>query len=230
MFGIIYKIAKRLTITFFMMTITSVFLFKVVPIYVTPIMIGRIFEGLIDGKFVGINKTWKDYDKISPWAFRAFISGEDGRFMRHHGVDWRAVKVAQRYNEIHNGRKKRGASTISMQTAKNAFLCHSRNYFRKALELYFVYLIEPIWGKKRILEVYANIVEFGDGIYGVEAASQEFFNKSADQLTKRQAALLAAVLPNPHRWSPAHPTNYLLGRVAFISGRMGGIALPKDLE
>lgn len=230
MFGKIYKIAKRLTITFFMLTITSVLFFKVVPFYITPIMVGRVFEGLLDGKFIGINKTWKNYEDISHWAFRAFISGEDGRFMRHNGIDWRAVKVAQRYNEIHKGRKKRGASTITMQTAKNAFLWHGRNYVRKALEAYFVFLIEPIWGKKRILEVYANIVEFGDGIYGVEAASQEFFNKPANELTRRQAALLAAVLPNPHRWSPAKPTNYLLGRVTFISGRMGGIALPKEEE
>lgn len=222
------KIVKRLTITFFMLTVTSVFIMKVLPIPVTPVMIGRVFEGLFEGKFVGINKSWRSYEDISPWAFRAFISGEDGRFMRHNGIDWRAVKVARRYNEIHKGRKTRGASTVTMQTAKNAFLCHSRNYLRKALEVYFTFLIEPIWGKKRILEVYANIVEFGEGIYGVEAASQEFFNKSADKLTKREAALLAAVLPNPHRWSPARPTNYLLGRVAFIRGRMGGIALPKD--
>ena len=228
MIGILYKIAKRLTLTFLMLTITSVFIMKILPIPVTPVMIGRIFEGLVYGNIVGINKSWRSYEDISPWAFRAFISGEDGRFMRHHGIDWRAVKVAQRYNEIYKGRKKRGASTITMQTAKNAFLCHSRIYLRKALEVYFTYMIEPIWGKKRILEVYANIVEFGDGIYGVEAASQEFFNKSSDKLTKRQAALLAAVLPNPHRWSPARPTNYIMRRVAFIRGRMGSIALPKD--
>ncbi len=226
----LYKIIKRLTLSFFMLTITSVFIMKVLPIPVTPVMIGRTIEGLFEGKFVGIDKTWRDYDNISHWTYRAFISGEDGRFMRHNGIDWRAVKVARRYNEIHKGRKTRGASTITMQTAKNAFLCHSRTYLRKALEVYFVFLIEPIWGKKRILEVYANIVEFGEGIYGVEAASQEFFNKSADKLTKREAALLAAVLPNPHRWSPAHPTNYINRRVAFIRGRMGGIALPKEEE
>ena len=115
-----------------------------------------------------------------------------------------------------------------MQTAKNAFLWHGRNYVRKGLEVYFTYLIEAIWGKKRILEVYANIIELGDGVYGVEAASQKFFNKPAKNLSKKEAALIASVLPNPRRWSPAAPTKYIQKRVRFISGRMNSIALPKD--
>lgn len=193
----------------------------------TPIMVIRIFEGWFEGRNITIHKKWVSYDEISPNVFRAFIASEDGRFMRHSGIDWDAVKTAQRYNEIHKGRKKRGASTITMQTAKNTFLWHGRVYVRKGLEIYFTKLIEWIWGKKRIIEVYANIIEFGEGIYGVEAASQRFFNKPASKLTKREAALLTAVLPNPRRWSPAAPTNYIQRRVNSIMGRMGGVAIPK---
>lgn len=228
MIGRLIKLCYRMAIILPAFSITLVYIYSILPIPVTPVMAGRIVEGLIDGKFIGINKSWTNYDNISPHVFRAFISGEDRRFLRHHGIDWRAVQSAQRYNEIYKGRKERGASTLTMQTAKNAFLWHSRNYIRKALEAYFTFLIEPVWGKKRILEVYANVVEFGEGIYGVEEASQEFFGKQAIDLNRRQAALLAAVLPNPHRWSPAKPTKYINKRVAFIQGRMGGIALPKE--
>lgn len=190
-------------------------------------MILRPIEGIFEGKAVGINKDWVDYDEISPHFFRAVISAEDAKFMRHDGFDRKAIEAARRYNEIHKGKKKRGASTISMQTAKNTFLWHGRNYVRKGLEAYFTVLIEAVWGKKRILEVYANVIEFGEGIYGVEAACQEFFGKPAANLTKRQAALLASVLPNPRRWSPAKPTPYINRRVNWIMGRMNSIALPK---
>jgi monofunctional biosynthetic peptidoglycan transglycosylase len=222
---IIYGLIKH----FFVISLTLTLIYAVLPIFVTPVMIGRTIEGFFEGKIIGIHKTWKNFDNISPNVLRAFIGAEDGRFLTHNGIDWRAVKVAERYNEIHKGNKKRGASTITMQTAKNAFLWHSRIYIRKALELYFTFLIEPLWGKKRILEVYANIVEFGDGIYGVEAASSEVFGKSSESLTRRQSALLAAVLPNPHRWSPAKPTAYINRRVAWIQGRLG-VALPKEYK
>lgn len=194
----------------------------------TPLMVLRPIEGMFEGKSIGIEKDWVAYDEIAPSFFRAVISAEDGKFMRHDGFDRKAIKAAQRYNEIHKGKKKRGASTISMQTAKNTFLWHGRNYVRKGLEVYFTVLIEAVWGKKRILEVYANVIEFGEGIYGVEAASQTFFKKPASKLTKRQAALLASVLPNPRRWSPARPTAYINRRVSWISGRMNSIGLPKD--
>ncbi|MFA6571793.1 MAG: monofunctional biosynthetic peptidoglycan transglycosylase [Bacteroidota bacterium] len=222
-----FKIIGLLIAGFFIFSLSSVLIFKFVPIPVTPVMVIRVFEAQFEGRFIGINKQWRSYDNISPNFFRAVISGEDGRFMSHEGIDWKAVDVAKRYNEIHKGKKKRGASTITMQTSKNAFLWHGRNYVRKAIEVYYTYLIEFIWGKKRILEVYANIVEFGDGIYGVEEASQTFFNKSAKELNKREASLLAAVLPNPRLWCPARPTRYLEKRVDFIMGRMGSIGLPK---
>ena len=212
---------------FFGSSLSIVLLYKFIPPPFTPIMVIRIFEGWFEGNNVSIDKSWVSYDDISPNFFRAVISGEDAKFLKHIGFDWQAIETARKYNEQLKGRKMRGASTISMQTAKNAFLWHGRVYVRKALEAYFTVLIEFIWGKKRILEVYANIIEFGDGIYGVEAASKRFFGKSAKYLSKREAALLAAVLPNPRRWSPADPTSYIEGRVNFIEGRMGGIALPK---
>ncbi len=190
-------------------------------------MVIRVFEGWFEGRNIGIEKSWVSYDDVSPNMFRAVISGEDAKFMRHDGFDWNAIETAKRYNASHHGNKMRGASTITMQTAKNAFLWHGRNYVRKGLEAYFTFLIEKIWGKKRILEVYVNIIELGEGIYGVEAASRHFFSKTAKELTKREAALLASVLPNPRRWSPAEPTQYIEGRVSFIQGRMGGIGLPK---
>ncbi|MFZ1731125.1 MAG: monofunctional biosynthetic peptidoglycan transglycosylase [Bacteroidota bacterium] len=211
-----------------LITMMYVGLTRVLPPSYTPIMFLRVYEGLLDGKPVGIQKSWVPYAQISPAFFRAFVGSEDARFMRHNGVDWKALENAMRYNRAHKGGKVHGASTITMQTAKNVFLWHGRTYVRKAFEAWFTFLIEQLWGKKRILEVYANVVEMGDGIYGVEAASRAYFGKSASELTRREAALIAAVLPNPRRWSPAKPTAYINRRVTWIMGRMGGIALPKD--
>ena len=211
-----------------LMSIITTVIYKFINPPFTPVMIIRVFEGMFEGKFIGIDKSWRSYDEISKNIFRAVISAEDARFMSHNGIDWKAIDQAKRYNEIHKGKKKRGASTITMQTAKNAFLWHGRNYIRKGLEAYFTVLIEAIWGKKRILEVYVNIVELGEGVYGVEAAANKYFNKSAKNLTKREAALLASVLPNPRIWSPDKPTKYLESRVSFIQGRMNSVAIPKD--
>lgn len=190
-------------------------------------MVFRLGEGVLEGKWVGIHKDWESYNNISTNLFRACVAAEDARFMQHGGIDWHAVKEAEKYNELHKGKKKRGASTITMQTAKNTFLTHARNYLRKGFEVYFTYLIEAIWGKRRILEIYVNVVEWGEGIYGAEEASQMFFHKSANNLTKHEAALLAAVLPNPIRWSPAKPTAYILKRAAMIESRMPYVAIPK---
>ena len=222
-----FSVIFNIIISLFIISILTVVIYKYVDPPVTPIILIRGFEGLVEGDFSGVKRVWKRYDDISPNLFRAVIGSEDGRFMRHTGIDWKAVKNAQAYNKAHEGVKKRGASTITMQTAKNTFLTHSRVMVRKAIEAYFTYLIEAIWGKKRILEVYANVVEWGDGIYGAEAAAQEFFHKPAKNLTAREAALMAAVLPNPRRWSPAEPTGYIEGRASWIMGRMGA-AIPKS--
>ncbi len=190
-------------------------------------MFFRTVEYALDGEFIRMEKDWADYDEISHNFFRAVIASEDARFLQHSGIDWKAVDRAKKYNERNKGRKKQGASTISMQTAKNVFLCHDRTYLRKALELYFTVLIEAVWGKKRILEMYANVVEFGKGLYGVEAASQKFYGKPASKLTQHQAAMLAAMLPSPRRWNPLKPTKYLKKRQGWALARMNSISLKK---
>ena len=168
--------------------------------------------------------NWEPIENISMNLQKAVIASEDGTFLHHHGFDFSAMQQAFRNNA--NGKRIKGGSTISQQTAKNVFLWQGRNYIRKGLEAYFTVLIEAIWGKKRILEIYVNSIEWGNGIYGVEAASQHYFKKSAKTITKREAALLAAVLPNPRKWSPASPTGYIKQRSNVIQARMGGIALP----
>jgi monofunctional biosynthetic peptidoglycan transglycosylase len=228
---VIKKILKLILLAipgFFVFSVLLVSLFKFVDPPITPLMVIRVAEGIPEGKLVSVEKNWRSYDQISKNAPRAVISAEDARFMKHEGIDWKAVDAAKRYNAIKKGRKLRGASTITMQTAKNTFLWHDRNYIRKGLEIYFTYLIEAIWGKKRIIEVYLNVIEFGEGIYGVEAASQKFFGKPSSDLSRREAALLAAVLPNPRRWSPAKPTKYIEKRVNFVQGRMNSVPIPKD--
>jgi monofunctional biosynthetic peptidoglycan transglycosylase len=160
----------------------------------------------------------------------AVIAGEDQNFPDHFGFDWKAIEKAVEHNE--SSRRKRGASTVSMQTAKNLFLWESRSWLRKGFEAYFTLLLESTWPKKRILEVYLNIVEFGDGIYGVEAASRAYFGKAAKRLTPSEAALLAAVLPNPHKYRANAPSEYVRGRQEWILGQMrqlGGEQVVKAL-
>jgi monofunctional biosynthetic peptidoglycan transglycosylase len=228
--NLVKKILKWMlygVVIFVISSVLLVVIYKFVPAPITLTMINRVFEGAFEGRSVGINKDWVSYEDISPNFFKAVISGEDGRFFSHDGFDWKAIDRARKFNERQKGGKLKGASTISMQTSKNAFLWQGRNYVRKAFEAYFTFLIEKIWGKKRILEMYVNIIEMGDGIYGIEAASQSYFKKSAKDLSKKEAALIAAVLPNPRRWSPAQPSHYIESRANFIMGRMGGISLGK---
>jgi monofunctional biosynthetic peptidoglycan transglycosylase len=226
---------------FVISSVAVVIAYKFVPPPATPLMLIRIVEGALEGRWVGVTKTWMPIDEVSPYLLRAVMAAEDARFLAHNGIDWEAVEEAQRRNDRAKARaearSKRGktarlrlygASTITMQTAKNVFLFPARNYVRKAFEAYFTYLIEFIWGKRRILEMYVNEIEMGDGIYGVEAASQAYFKKSAAKLTQYEAALIAAILPDPRHRSPARPTAYLQRRAATIQARMIGIALPKD--
>ena len=160
----------------------------------------------------------------------AVIAAEDQNFEDHFGFDWEAIEKAIAHNE--HSRKKRGASTVSQQTAKNLFLWESRSWARKGFEVYFTLLLEACWSKRRILEVYLNIVEFGDGVYGVEAASRKFFGRSAAALTSGQAALLAAVLPSPRRYRADAPSPYLRGRQEWILRQMrqlGGDQVVRNL-
>ncbi len=197
-------------------------LYRFVPVPVTPLMVLRLFEG------EGFAKDWVAYDEISPNLARAVIAAEDSGFCQHWGFDFEAIQRALQHNEKSD--RLRGGSTISNQTAKNVFLwpgdTRIGRYSRKAIEPFFTLLIEVMWGKRRILEVYLNVVEWGHGIYGAEAAAQYHFHKPASALSRREAALLAAVLPNPRRFDAGKPSNYVKRRANAIQGRMNDVADP----
>ena len=231
----ILSLVARIILGFLIVSVVLVALARFVPVFITPLMVIRLVEGGFAGKWVGIDTRWVSIDEMSPNIVRAVIASEDARFLTHGGIDWDAVQEAKKRNERTEklyaaGKIKRkrlyGASTITMQTAKNAFLFPSRTYLRKALEAYFTYLMEFLWGKRRIVEVYLNVIEMGDGIYGVEAASQRFFGKPASRLNAQEAALITAVLPNPRKWSPAAPSSYIRRKASNIQFRISGTALP----
>jgi monofunctional biosynthetic peptidoglycan transglycosylase len=157
---------------------------------------------------------WVDGEEISRYMKLAVVSSEDNNFMSHNGFDWEAIEKARKYNETH--KKKRGASTISQQTAKNVFLWPSRSWIRKGLEVYFTFLIETLWSKERILEVYLNVIEMGPCTYGVQSAAKEYFNTTADKLTREQCALIASCLPNPKKFRLSKPSRYMKKRQGVI--------------
>jgi monofunctional biosynthetic peptidoglycan transglycosylase len=198
-----------------LVSILAVVVYGVVPPPATPLMVIRAIEGQ------PWRRAWVPYAAISPHLARAVVAAEDAKFCEHAGFDFEALERA--WEENQEGGRVRGGSTISMQTAKNVFLWPDRDWLRKALEAYFTVLIELAWGKQRIIEVYLNSVEWGPGIYGAEAAANLHFGKSASALTKREAALLAAVLPNPLRWSAGKPTGYIRERAGTIQARMNDI-------
>ena len=171
---------------------------------------------------------WVDLDRISPNLPLAVVASEDQKFPEHWGFDVAAIEKAYALNQ--HSHKVRGASTISQQVAKNLFLWSGRSYFRKGLEAYFTVLIETLWPKRRILEVYLNIAEFGSGIYGAEAAAERFFHKPASRLTRGDAAVLAAVLPNPERFSAAAPSRYVQQRREWILDQMQALGGPEMLD
>ncbi len=212
------KIVKKVLVCFFAITILWVLLCRFINPPVTWLMIQRGFERKAEGKTWKAEREWRSFDELSNNLKYAAIGGEDAGFMHHYGFDANAIQKA--YLRNHEGKPLRGGSTISQQTAKNVFLWPGRSYIRKAFEAYFTVLIELLWSKERILEVYLNVIEMGDGIYGAEAACKEYFDHSADKLTKRQASLLIAVLPNPRKWSPATPTPYILRKAALIRKNM----------
>lgn len=187
---------------------------KWVPVYSTPLIYLRAFEYSQQGKKLPSRKEWMPLEKISIHLQRAVIASEDPKFLEHHGFDYEAIARAFKLNQ--RRKHKIVASTITQQTAKNVFLYPSRTYFRKGLEAYFTLLIEAIWDKRRILEVYLNVVELGPGIYGSEAAARYYWNKSADQITPREANLFAAILPNPRHLNPKMPSKQVIKRCHFI--------------
>jgi monofunctional glycosyltransferase len=185
----------------------------------TPLMVKRHFEFKKKDKKVDFQHTWVPIEKISPNLIQAVVASEDNRFTQHFGIDFGAIEKARDFNK-RSTKRKRGASTISQQTAKNIFLWPARSYLRKGFEVYFTLLIETFWSKKRVMEVYLNMIEMGPGIYGAEATSQRHFHKPAAKLTKGEAALIAASLPNPRRRNPAKPSAYMYQRQQEILSLM----------
>ena len=210
---------------FFTVSNISVLIFRWLPVPVTPLMLLRLPEQLFSDKSVRLQYRWVPAEEISmnmPWAVMA---SEDQLFMEHHGFDFKSIKLALQHN---SGKSRRtlGASTISQQTARNVFLWQGRNWVRKGLEAYFTLLIELYWSKERILEVYLNVIEMGNGIYGAEAAAQHYYKHSAQKLSMNEAALIASVLPNPRKWNPAKPVPYVFMRQRKILAQMRNIEQP----
>ena len=185
--------------------------FRVLPVPGTPEML----VSLIQGK--GASYHWTD--DISPRLERAVIAAEDQNFCTHHGFDWVSINKAVADHNRHPAKPMRGASTISQQTARTLFLVPMRSWIRKGLEAYLTVLLENLWPKKRILEAYLNLVDWGDGIFGAEAAANAYFGTDAGSLDSAQAARLAAILPNPHKWKAAHPGRYVRRRAGMLVGR-----------
>jgi monofunctional biosynthetic peptidoglycan transglycosylase len=218
----------RLLFWFFIVSVGSTAIFRFIPPPLTPLMVIRCFEQAFDeNRDVRLYKDWVPLEKISAKLPLAVITSEDQKFDEHFGFDLEAIEKARKYNEKHRGRKVKGASTISQQTAKNVFLWPQRSYLRKGLEVYFTFLIELLWSKERIMEVYLNVIEMGDGIYGAEAAAQEYFRIPASRLNSSQSALIAACLPNPLRWRPDRPTKYINRKKQWILSRMGKVEKPE---
>ena len=204
---------------FFASSFLAVVVYKYIPVYYTPLMVIRLFDQQGEKVKRSIQHTWVPMSRIAQPLAQAVIASEDNLFMEHRGFDVKQIQKARA--EAERGKRVRGASTISQQTAKNVFLWPGKNYIRKGLEAYFTVLIEWIWGKERIMEVYLNSIEMGKGIYGAEAVAKAHFGKHAYQLSRAEAALIAATLPNPRRFNSAKPSPYMLRRQHAILSLMG---------
>jgi len=216
---------------FFALSVGGVILFKFLPIPFTMTMIDRKVKSIMRGEDSEIHYSWRSYNRVSREMHLAAVAAEDQNFPNHWGFDFKALGKA--YTNNQKGKKVRCASTISQQVAKNVFLWQGRSYLRKALEFYFTGLIELIWGKRRILEVYVNVAEMGKNTFGAEAAARRIFKKPAQNLTRAEAARLAAVLPSPNKWSAAKPGPYVTRRTAVIQKYMralGGVKYIADLR
>ena len=228
-FKVITKVVKWIVVAFFASTILSVVALRFLPVYFTPLMFIRCYEQVKEGKNLKLSHHWVPLEKISPSLPRAVMASEDAHFLEHHGFDYEAIEHAAKRNREHPEKRKLGASTISQQTAKNVFLWPGRSWVRKGFEVYFTTMIELMWSKQRIMEVYLNSIEMGDGIYGADAVAEEHFGKSALDLSKAQCALIAATLPNPRKFSSKHPSAYMLKRQARILLEMRYVPeLPKE--
>jgi monofunctional biosynthetic peptidoglycan transglycosylase len=219
-FKLIKKTLKWIVVAFFASTILSVVVYRFLPVWVTPLMVIRCCQQVSEGRDLKLSHDWEPLENISPSLPVAVIASEDARFMEHHGFDYEAIEHAAKRNREHPEKRKLGASTISQQTAKNVFLWPGRSWTRKGFEVYFTTLIELLWSKQRIMEVYLNSIEMGEGIYGAQAVAEEHFGKDAKDLSQAQCALIAATLPNPRKFSSKSPSSYMLKRQARILKEM----------
>ncbi|WP_417888400.1 monofunctional biosynthetic peptidoglycan transglycosylase [Xanthomarina gelatinilytica] len=215
----IFKFIFKLLLWQLVFSIGMVFLYKWVPVPVTPLMVIRSVENYQDQKPMGWKHDWVSLDQISKNLQLAVICSEDQNFLKHNGFDVEAIEKA--YLDNKKGKRIKGASTISQQTAKNVFLWTQRSWFRKGLEVYFTFLIESIWSKERIMEVYLNSIEMGPGIYGAEAAAIYWYKKPASKLSQYESASIAAILPNPLKYKANPATNYIERRKIWIVRQMG---------
>ena len=216
---------------FFASTILSVVALRFIPVYFTPLMFIRCYQQMVEGRDLKLSHHWVSLEKMSPHLPVAVMASEDANFLKHHGFDYKAIEHAAKRNKEHPEKQKLGASTISQQTAKNVFLWPGRSWVRKGFEVYFTTLIEMLWSKQRIMEVYLNSIEMGEGIYGADAVAEEHFNTEALNLSKSQCALIAATLPNPRKFSSLHPSAYMLKRQARILREMNFVPqFPKEHE
>ena len=217
---LIKKVILWIVVAFFASTILSVAVLRWVPVWFTPLMFIRLAQQVSEGKELTLHHHWVPLEEIAPSLPTAVMASEDARFQEHHGFDYKAIEHAAMRNIKHPEKRKLGASTISQQTAKNVFLWPGRSWVRKGFEDYFTTLIELMWTKQRIMEVYLNSIEMGDGIYGADAVAEHHFNTTADKLTKAQCALIAVSLPNPRRMNSARPSAYMLKRQKRILREM----------
>lgn len=225
---LILKSIIKFFVLIFISSVLIVFLLRWINPVTSSIMIQRQIESIFTGEFDYIKYSWVDYDDCSPYLPIAFVAAEDQNFPNHFGFDVREIKKALKQYE--RGRRIRGASTITQQVAKNLFLWEGKSFIRKGVEAYFTVLIELLWDKKRILEVYMNIAEFGDMIFGVKMASLAYYKKLPAKVSASQAALLAAVLPNPLRYSVLRPSGYVRGRQNWILKQISSLGGPEYLK
>jgi len=227
----IRKVLRFVLVAFFGSTILAVVALRFLPVYFTPLMFIRCYQQVQEGRDLKLSHHWVPLEKISPYLPMAVMGSEDANFLKHHGFDYKAIEHAAKRNLKHPEKRKLGASTISQQTAKNVFLWPGRSWVRKGFEVYFTALIELLWSKQRIMEVYLNSIEMGEGIYGADAVAEEHFNTDAMHLSKAQCALIAATLPNPRKFSSKHPSGYMLKRQARILREMNYVPkFPREHE
>ena len=217
-----------MVVAFLGSTILAVVTLRFMPVYFTPLMFIRVGQQITSGESIKLKHHWVSIDEMSKDMPLAVMSSEDQRFLMHHGFDFDAIQQAAKENR--EGKRKRGASTISQQTAKNVFLWPGRTWLRKGLETYFTFLIEALWSKQRIMEVYLNSIEMGNGIYGTEAVAQEHFGCKASQRTRKQCALIAATLPNPRKFNSAAPSPYMKKRQRRIVKEMNYMEKNMDAD